>query len=111
VQEVGAGALQEKVVQRLQHLSAFGRGPCGTSYAAAKVLYPAEFQPLPANVRLQQVLAAFTFDNTVPGAGQTRTGPHASTLASSLFAVRPRDGGFGVLPIRSHMCQVGPRRW
>jgi hypothetical protein len=47
------------MVQHLKHLP-FWRGPCDTSYAAAKVFYHAEFQLLPANGRLQQVLAAFT---------------------------------------------------
>jgi hypothetical protein len=69
----------------------------------AKVLHHAEFRPLPANGLLQQVLSASTLDSTVLAAGQTRTGPHASTLTSSLFAGQPRDGGYGVLPICSHM--------
>jgi hypothetical protein len=60
------------MVQRLPQLSAFGRGPRGTSYAAAKVFYHAEFQTLPANGRMQQVLAALTFNNTVLAAVQTR---------------------------------------
>ena len=90
-------------VQRLRHLSPFGRGPCASGYGVSTALHHAELQPLTANRRLQQLIAAFVFDNTVLSETQSRTGQFAATMAASLVSGRPRDGGFGALPTRNHM--------
>ena len=90
----------------LKGLSIFGRAFCSSGYAATKFFHRMEFMALPAATvleRLQQRLAAYA------ERGQVVLRTDAS-LAWNLLGGRPRDGGFGALPVANHV-RARHARW
>ena len=85
---LGAAERLVSLIQALP-LSAMGRGVMASAYACARLAYLAQFVGLPAS----PIVAAFVSRvSSAVGPGV----PHA------LLGGRPRDGGFGLLPVQAH---------
>lgn len=89
-------------ISKVPDLSAFGRAFATNAYALSTLLYGAQFTgtlPQQHGAQLQRWVSALVDANLSPeGSLQRPPGiPHACMEA------HPRDGGFGLLPVRTHL--------
>ena len=83
-------------------LSVFGRAFGASGYGVSKLLYHAEFSAWPEGVvgRLERASVKLV-DRGLAPASRKRALPG---VPSALLAGPPREGGFGLLPWRQHVC-------
>jgi hypothetical protein len=89
-------------ISMIPDLSAFGRAFAANAYALSTLLYGAQFTgtlPQQHGTQLQRWVSALVDANLTPeGSLQRPPGiPH------DCMAAHPRDGGFGLLPVRHHI--------
>lgn len=83
-------------------LSMFGRAFAASGYGLAKILYAAEFVGLPPEPALQQLIKA-TARLVDKGKPPTFTGRCFGGVSADMLVGNPKEGGFGVMPLREHV--------
>ena len=86
-------------------LSAFGRGMASAAYGVSKFLYHAEFTGMPPQPTLDRIVSVTTrlVDTNRAPAPLGHGGGVFVGVAGWLLPGRPRNGGFGTLPLREHI--------
>ena len=89
-------------ISRIPNMSAFGRAFAANAYAMSTLLYGAQFTgslPQEHGDTLQKWVAALV-DAGLGPADDLRRPPG---IPQSCMAAHPREGGFGLLPVRQHL--------